>query len=148
MRKCFTQCFSDIHWGKVSTFKSLIFIYVLVVFITFLFNFVCIFSYFLFLFCVYLHAFDLCCFQRPKGIEEGGKEGDKHEEIVHEEQEVKEERINENGKGKEIIKICNNEKNRESGGEKKTQDIPEQGNEKEQWNKEDLQKRFSQDDDR
>uniref|UniRef100_A0A671G4T1 Regulating synaptic membrane exocytosis 2 n=1 Tax=Rhinolophus ferrumequinum TaxID=59479 RepID=A0A671G4T1_RHIFE len=84
---------------------------------------------------------------RPKGIEEGGKEGDKHEEIVHEEQEVKEERINENGKGKEIIKICNNEKNRESGGEKKTQDIPEQGNEKEQWNKEDLQKRFSQDDD-
>lgn len=90
----------------------------------------------------------MCCFQRPKGIEEGGKEGDKHEEIVHEEQEVKEEIINENGKGKEIIKICNNEKTRESGGEEKTQDIPEQGNEKEQWNKEDLQRRFSQDDDR
>ncbi|XP_074172992.1 regulating synaptic membrane exocytosis protein 2 isoform X48 [Rhinolophus sinicus] len=84
---------------------------------------------------------------RPKGIEEGGKEGDKHEEIVHEEQEVKEEIINENGKGKEIIKICNNEKSRESGGEEKTQAIPEQGNEKEQWNKEDLQRRFSQDDD-
>ncbi|XP_060143493.1 regulating synaptic membrane exocytosis protein 2 isoform X9 [Globicephala melas] len=84
---------------------------------------------------------------RPKGIEEGGKEGDKHEEIVHEEEEVKEERINENEKGKEITKTCNKEKNRESGDEEKTQDIPEQGKEKEQWNKEDLQKQFSQDDD-
>ncbi|KAM5211860.1 regulating synaptic membrane exocytosis protein 2 isoform 1-T1 [Hipposideros larvatus] len=84
---------------------------------------------------------------RPKGIEEGGKEGNKQEEIVHEEEEVKEERINENGKGKEIIKTSNNEKNRESGGKEKTQDIPEQGNEKEQWKKEDLQRRFSQDDD-
>ncbi|XP_032101829.1 regulating synaptic membrane exocytosis protein 2 isoform X15 [Sapajus apella] len=83
---------------------------------------------------------------RPKGIEEGGKEGDKHEEIVHEKEEVKEERINENEKGKEISKTCNKEKNRESGDEKKTQDIPEQGKEKEQWNKEDLQRRFSQDD--
>ena len=87
-------------------------------------------------------------FKRPKGIEEGGKEGDKHEEIVHEEEEVKEERINENEKGKEITKTCNKEKNRESGDEEKTQDIPEQGKEKEQWNKEDLQKQFSQDDDR
>ncbi|XP_039709964.1 regulating synaptic membrane exocytosis protein 2 isoform X22 [Pteropus medius] len=84
---------------------------------------------------------------RPKGIEEGGKEGDKREEIVHEEEEVKEERINENGKGKEITKTCNNEKHRESGDEEKTQDKPEQGNEKEQWNKEDLQRRFSEDDD-
>ncbi|TKC36890.1 hypothetical protein EI555_020887, partial [Monodon monoceros] len=84
---------------------------------------------------------------RPKGIEEGGKEGDKHEEIVHEEEEVKEERINENEKGKEITKTCNKEKNRESGDEEKTQDIPEQGKEKEQWNKEDLRKQFSQDDD-
>ncbi|XP_022440351.1 regulating synaptic membrane exocytosis protein 2 isoform X20 [Delphinapterus leucas] len=84
---------------------------------------------------------------RPKGIEEGGKEGDKHEEIAHEEEEVKEERINENEKGKEITKTCNKEKNRESGDEEKTQDIPEQGKEKEQWNKEDLQKQFSQDDD-
>ncbi|XP_058420745.1 regulating synaptic membrane exocytosis protein 2 isoform X2 [Diceros bicornis minor] len=84
---------------------------------------------------------------RPKGIEEGGKEGDKHEEIVHEEEEVKEERINENGKEKEITKTCNKEKNRESGDEKKTQDIPEQGKEKEQWNKENLERRFSQDDD-
>uniref|UniRef100_A0A8C9KWE4 Regulating synaptic membrane exocytosis 2 n=1 Tax=Phocoena sinus TaxID=42100 RepID=A0A8C9KWE4_PHOSS len=84
---------------------------------------------------------------RPKGIEEGGKEGDKHEEIVHEEEEVKEERINETEKGKEITKTCNKEKNRESGDEEKTQDIPEQGKEKEQWNKEDLQKQFSQDDD-
>ncbi|XP_073855354.1 regulating synaptic membrane exocytosis protein 2 isoform X15 [Macaca fascicularis] len=83
---------------------------------------------------------------RPKGIEEGGKEGDKHEEIVHEKEEVKEERINENEKGKEIAKTCNKEKNRESGDEEKTQDIPEQGKEKEQWNKEDLQRTFSQDD--
>lgn len=87
-------------------------------------------------------------FKRPKGIEEGGKEGDKHQEIVHEEEEVKEERINETEKGKEITKTCNKEKNRESGDEEKTQDIPEQGKEKEQWNKEDLQKQFSQDDDR
>ncbi|XP_058299844.1 regulating synaptic membrane exocytosis protein 2 isoform X14 [Hylobates moloch] len=83
---------------------------------------------------------------RPKGIEEGGKEGDKHEEIVHEKEEVKEERINENEKGKEIAKTCNKEKNRESGDEEKTQDTHEQGKEKEQWNKEDLQRRFSQDD--
>ncbi|XP_036120185.1 regulating synaptic membrane exocytosis protein 2 isoform X2 [Molossus molossus] len=81
---------------------------------------------------------------RPKGVEEGGTEGNKHEEIVHE---VKEERINENEKGKEIIKTSNNEKNRESGVEEKTQDKPEQGKEKEQWNKEDLQRRFSQEDD-
>ncbi|KAM6171184.1 regulating synaptic membrane exocytosis protein 2 isoform 2-T2 [Erethizon dorsatum] len=83
---------------------------------------------------------------RPKGIEEGGQEGDKNEEIVHEE-EGKEERIDENGKGKEITETCNKEKNRESGDEKKSQDTPEQGKEKEQWNKEDLQRRFSQDDD-
>ncbi|XP_058441649.1 regulating synaptic membrane exocytosis protein 2 isoform X13 [Marmota monax] len=83
---------------------------------------------------------------RPKGIEEGGKEGDKQEEIAHEEKVVKEERINENGKGKEITKTCNKEENRESGDEEKTQDIPEQGREKEQWNKEDLQRRLSQDD--
>ncbi|KAG3273760.1 regulating synaptic membrane exocytosis 2, transcript variant X13 [Ictidomys tridecemlineatus] len=83
---------------------------------------------------------------RPKGIEEGGKEGDKQEEIAHEEEVVKEERINENGKGKEITKTCNKEENRESGDEEKTQDIPEQGREKEQWNKEDLQRRLSQDD--
>lgn len=73
-----------------------------------------------------MHAFNFCCFQRPKGIEEGGKEGDKREEIVHEEEEVKEERINENEKGKEITKTCNNEKHRESGDEEKTQDKPEQ----------------------
>lgn len=103
------------------------------------------FSFFL---CVYLHAFDLCCFQRPKGIEEGGTEGDKHEEVVLEEEEVKEERIHENGKGKGITKMCNQEKNRESGDKEKTQDMPEQGKETEQWNKEDLQRRFSQDDDR
>ncbi|XP_059527933.1 regulating synaptic membrane exocytosis protein 2 isoform X9 [Myotis daubentonii] len=81
---------------------------------------------------------------RPKGVEEGGKEGDKHEEIVHE---VKEERINEHVKGNEITKTSNHEKTRESGDEEKTQDIHEQGKEKEQWNKEDLQRRFSQDDD-
>ncbi|XP_008575508.1 PREDICTED: regulating synaptic membrane exocytosis protein 2 [Galeopterus variegatus] len=83
---------------------------------------------------------------RPKGLEEGGKEGDKHEEIVHEKEEVKEERINENEKGKEITKTCNKEKNRESGDEEKAQDIPQQGKEKEQLNKEDLQRRFLQDD--
>ncbi|XP_044101056.1 regulating synaptic membrane exocytosis protein 2 isoform X9 [Neovison vison] len=84
---------------------------------------------------------------RPKGIEEGGQEGDKHEEIVHEKEEVKEEKLNENEKGTEITKTCDKEKNRESGDEEKAQDIPEQGKEKEQWNKEDLQGRFSQDDD-
>ncbi|XP_057353819.1 regulating synaptic membrane exocytosis protein 2 isoform X6 [Manis pentadactyla] len=84
---------------------------------------------------------------RPKGIEEGGTEGDKHEEVVLEEEEVKEERIHENGKGKGITKMCNQEKNRESGDKEKTQDMPEQGKETEQWNKEDLQRRFSQDDD-
>ncbi|XP_066121953.1 regulating synaptic membrane exocytosis protein 2 isoform X15 [Saccopteryx bilineata] len=83
---------------------------------------------------------------RPKGVEEGGTEGDKHEEVVREEDKVKEERINENEKGKEI-KTSNNEKNRESGDEEKTQDIPEQGKEKEQWIKEDSQRRLSQDDD-
>uniref|UniRef100_A0A8C3X3P2 Regulating synaptic membrane exocytosis 2 n=1 Tax=Catagonus wagneri TaxID=51154 RepID=A0A8C3X3P2_9CETA len=84
---------------------------------------------------------------RPKEIEEGGKEGVMHEEIVHEEEEVKEERINEDETGKEITETCNKEKNRQSGDEEKTQDVPEQGKEKEQWNKEDLQKQFSQDDD-
>ncbi|XP_053064479.1 regulating synaptic membrane exocytosis protein 2 isoform X14 [Acinonyx jubatus] len=84
---------------------------------------------------------------RPKGVEEGGQEGDKHEEIVHEEEEVKQERLNENEKGTEITNTSNKEKNRESGDEEKAQDIPEQGKEKEQWNKEDLQRRFSQDDD-
>uniref|UniRef100_A0A4W2E923 Uncharacterized protein n=1 Tax=Bos indicus x Bos taurus TaxID=30522 RepID=A0A4W2E923_BOBOX len=84
---------------------------------------------------------------RPKGLEEGGKDGDKHEEIVHAEEEVKEERTNENEKGKDITNMCNKETNRESGDEEKTPDIPEQGKEKEQWNKEDLQKQFSQDDD-
>nr|XP_023444246.1 regulating synaptic membrane exocytosis protein 2 isoform X2 [Dasypus novemcinctus] len=83
---------------------------------------------------------------RTKGLEEGGKEGDKHEEIVHEDKEVKEERINENGKGKDITKTCKKEKNKGSGEKEKTQDIPEQGKEKEQWNKEHLQRRFSQDD--
>lgn len=87
-------------------------------------------------------AFHLCCFQRPKEVGEGGKEGDRHEEIV---QEVKEEGISE--KGEEITKTANNEKNRESGDEQ-TQDIPEQGKEKEQWKKEDLQRRFSQEDHR
>ena len=77
-------------------------------------------------------------FKRPKGLEEGGKEGDKHEEIVHAEEEVKEERTNENEKGKDITNICNKEKNRESGDEEKTPDRPEQGKEKEQWNNQEL----------
>ncbi|KAM5281572.1 regulating synaptic membrane exocytosis protein 2 isoform 2-T2 [Ctenodactylus gundi] len=83
---------------------------------------------------------------RTKGMEEGGEEGDKHEEIVQEEEEKKE-RINENGKGKEIMETCDKEKKKESGDEEKTQDIPEQGKGKEHWNKEDVQRRFSQEDD-
>ncbi|XP_069931486.1 regulating synaptic membrane exocytosis protein 2 isoform X4 [Oryctolagus cuniculus] len=79
-----------------------------------------------------------------KGIEQGGIEGDKHVEIVHEKEEVKEEGINENEKGKEIPKLCNKEENRESGEEEKT---PEQGEKQEQRNKEDLPRRASQDDD-
>ena len=109
--------------------------------------------YFFFLtfsfFFVFICMPSICvAFKRPKGLEEGGKDGDKHEEIVHAEEEVKEERTNENEKGKDITNMCNKETNRESGDEEKTPDIPEQGKEKEQWNKEDLQKQFSQDDDR
>ncbi|KAM6215491.1 regulating synaptic membrane exocytosis protein 2 isoform 2-T2 [Rhynchocyon petersi] len=84
---------------------------------------------------------------RPKGLEEGGKEGQKHEELVHEEQEVKEEGTNEDEKGKEITKPCDQEKDKESGDKEKTQDTPEQGKEKEQLNKEDLERRFSQEED-
>ncbi|KAM5313333.1 regulating synaptic membrane exocytosis protein 2 isoform 3-T3 [Glossophaga mutica] len=83
---------------------------------------------------------------RPKGVAEGGREGDKHEEIVHEEEEVKQERTDENEKGKVVTKTSN-EKNRESGDEEKPQDTPEQGKDKGQWSKEDLQRRVSQDDD-
>ncbi|XP_053785775.1 regulating synaptic membrane exocytosis protein 2 isoform X11 [Desmodus rotundus] len=83
---------------------------------------------------------------RPKGVAEGGKEGNEHEELVHEEEEVKQERIDENEKGKEVTKMSN-EKNRESGDEEKPQDTPEQGKDKGQWSKEDLQGRFSQDGD-
>ncbi|XP_062044118.1 regulating synaptic membrane exocytosis protein 2 isoform X7 [Lepus europaeus] len=79
-----------------------------------------------------------------KGIEQGGIEGDKHVEVVHEKEEVKEDGINENEKGKEIPKSCNKEENRESGEEEKT---PEQGEKQEQRNKEDLPRRASQDDD-
>ncbi|XP_045437295.1 regulating synaptic membrane exocytosis protein 2 isoform X3 [Pipistrellus kuhlii] len=81
---------------------------------------------------------------RPKGVEEGGKEGDKHEEVVHGE---KEEGINEHVKGKEITKTSNNAKTRESGDEENTPDTHEQGKEKDQRNKEDLQRRVSQEDD-
>ncbi|XP_045717502.1 regulating synaptic membrane exocytosis protein 2 isoform X13 [Phyllostomus hastatus] len=80
---------------------------------------------------------------RPKGVAEGGKEGDKHEEIVHEEEEVKQERIDENEKGTEVTKTSN-EKNREAGDEEQPQDTPEPGKDKGQWSKEDLQRRFSQ----
>lgn len=90
-------------------------------------------------------SFNLCCFPRPKGVEEGGNEGDKREEIAHD---VKEGRINGHVKGKEITKASNNEKTRDSGDEEKTQDTREQGEDKEQWNKEDLQGRCSQEDDR
>lgn len=124
-------------------------IFVLGVFITFLFNFMCIFFLtFSFLFVFICMPSIWVAFKRPKGIEEGGQEGDKHEEIVHEKEEVKEEKLNENEKGTEITKTCDQEKNRESGDEEKAQDIPEQGKEKEPWNKENLQGRFSQDDDR
>ncbi|XP_027453133.1 regulating synaptic membrane exocytosis protein 2 isoform X5 [Zalophus californianus] len=84
---------------------------------------------------------------RPKGIAEGGQEGDEREEIVHEKEEVKEEKLSENEKGTEITNTCDKEKNRQSGDEEKAQDVPEQGKENQQWNKEDLPRRFSQDDD-
>lgn len=87
-------------------------------------------------------------FKRPKGLEEGGKEGDEHEEIVHAEEEVKEERTKEKEKGKDSTNVCNKEEKRESGEEERTPGTPEPGKEKEQWDKEDLQKQFSQDDDR
>ncbi|XP_078009821.1 regulating synaptic membrane exocytosis protein 2 isoform X1 [Phascolarctos cinereus] len=87
---------------------------------------------------------------RSKGIEEGGQEGDMHEEIVREEkkqEEIKEEGINEKEQGKELTKNSNNEKDRESGDEEKIQDKTQERKQTEQWNSKDLQRRFSQDDD-
>ncbi|XP_036904235.1 regulating synaptic membrane exocytosis protein 2 isoform X2 [Sturnira hondurensis] len=73
---------------------------------------------------------------RPKGVAEGGKEGDKHEEVVLDEEEVRQGRTDGNEKGKEVTKTSN---------EEKPQDKPdEQGKDKGQWSKEDLQRRFSQ----
>ncbi|XP_053517079.1 regulating synaptic membrane exocytosis protein 2 isoform X6 [Artibeus jamaicensis] len=80
---------------------------------------------------------------RPKGVAEGGTEGDKHEEVVHEEEEVKQERTDENEKGKEVTETSN-EEHRESGDEEKPRDTPEQGKDRGQWSTEDLQRRCSQ----
>ncbi|XP_031802937.1 regulating synaptic membrane exocytosis protein 2 isoform X2 [Sarcophilus harrisii] len=88
---------------------------------------------------------------RSKEIEEGGQEGDMHEEIVPEEkkqeEELKEEGSIEKEQGEKPTKNSNNEKNRESGGEEKKQDKTEESKETEQCNSKDLQRRFSQDDD-
>ncbi|XP_072459411.1 regulating synaptic membrane exocytosis protein 2 isoform X3 [Notamacropus eugenii] len=88
---------------------------------------------------------------RSKEIEEGGQEGDMHEEIVREEkkqeEELKEEGINEKPQGKELTKNSDNEKNKESGDEEKIQDKTQERKETEQWNSKDLQRRFSQEDD-
>lgn len=131
-KRCnFYFCFSSFHYISVEFhmhFFPLSF--------SFLFVFICMPSI-----CV--------AFKRPKRVAEGGQDGEKREEIVREEEEeVKQERLNENERGTEITETSNKEQNRESGDEEKAQDIPEQGKEKEQWNKEDLQRRFSQDDDR
>ncbi|XP_074123423.1 regulating synaptic membrane exocytosis protein 2 isoform X17 [Sminthopsis crassicaudata] len=88
---------------------------------------------------------------RSKEIEEGGQEGDMHEEIVPEEkkqeEELKEEGSIEKEQGEKPTKNQNNEKSRESGGEEKKQDKTEESKETEQCNSKDLQRRFSQDDD-
>uniref|UniRef100_A0A4X2KJR6 Regulating synaptic membrane exocytosis 2 n=1 Tax=Vombatus ursinus TaxID=29139 RepID=A0A4X2KJR6_VOMUR len=87
---------------------------------------------------------------RSKDIEEGGQEGDMHEEIVREEkkqEEMKEEGINEKEQGKDLTKNSNNEKNRESGDKEKIQDKTQERKKTEQWNSKDLQRRFAQDDD-
>ncbi|XP_038600821.1 regulating synaptic membrane exocytosis protein 2 isoform X22 [Tachyglossus aculeatus] len=93
-----------------------------------------------------------------KGIEKDGQEGDKHEEVVPEEEkekqdekdkeeEVKEERRNEKGDRQEISENLNKKPNRGSGNDEKTQDEKtEQREEKELREKEHLQRRLSQDD--
>ncbi|XP_076767420.1 regulating synaptic membrane exocytosis protein 2 isoform X17 [Arvicanthis niloticus] len=84
---------------------------------------------------------------RPKGGEEGGEGGLKREEPVQKEQEAKVAVISEDGTGKEMTETSHKERNRESGNEEKAQDAPEQGKEREQSSKEDLQRSLSQDDD-
>ncbi|XP_039767759.1 regulating synaptic membrane exocytosis protein 2 isoform X4 [Ornithorhynchus anatinus] len=93
-----------------------------------------------------------------KGIEKDGQEGDKHEEVVPEEEkekqnekdkeeEVKEEGRNKKGDRQEISENLNKKPNRGSGDDEKTQDKKtEEREEKELREKEHLQRRFSQDD--
>lgn len=90
----------------------------------------------------------MCSIRRPKGGEEGGEGGLKQEEPVQKEQEAKEEGISEDRTGKEMTETCHKERNRESGDEDKAQAAPEQGKEREQNSKEDLQRSLSHDDDR
>lgn len=90
----------------------------------------------------------MCFIQRPKGGEEGGEGGLKREEPVQKEQEAKVAVISEDGTGKEMTETSHKERNRESGNEEKAQDAAEQGKEREQSSKEDLQRSLSQDDDR
>uniref|UniRef100_A0A452IE55 Regulating synaptic membrane exocytosis 2 n=1 Tax=Gopherus agassizii TaxID=38772 RepID=A0A452IE55_9SAUR len=81
-------------------------------------------------------------------------EGDEHEEIFPEEEEkqeleekVKQEQVNEKGEEQEVTENCDKEESKESGDDVKIHDgQTEEGKEKKQRKKEDLQRRFSQDD--
>ncbi|XP_044860487.1 regulating synaptic membrane exocytosis protein 2 isoform X4 [Mauremys mutica] len=90
-----------------------------------------------------------------EGKKEGGQEGDEHEEIFPEEEEeeqeleekVKQEQVNEKGEEQEVTENCDKEESKESGDDEKIHDDQtEEGKEKKQRKKEDLQRRFSQDD--
>ncbi|XP_039381742.1 regulating synaptic membrane exocytosis protein 2 isoform X4 [Mauremys reevesii] len=91
-----------------------------------------------------------------EGKKEGGQEGDEHEEIFPEEEEeeeqeleekVKQEQVNEKGEEQEVTENCDKEESKESGDDEKIHDDQtEEGKEKTQRKKEDLQRRFSQDD--
>ncbi|XP_043363394.1 regulating synaptic membrane exocytosis protein 2 isoform X22 [Dermochelys coriacea] len=93
-------------------------------------------------------------FRRSRDLEgkkEGGQEGDEHEELFPEEEEleekVKQEQVNEKGEEQEVSENCDKEENKESGNDEKTHDDQtEEGKEKKQRKKEDLQRQFSQDD--
>ncbi|KAM7174910.1 regulating synaptic membrane exocytosis protein 2 isoform 1-T1 [Macrochelys suwanniensis] len=89
-----------------------------------------------------------------EGKKEGGQEGNEHEEIFPEEEEeqeleekVKQEQVNEKGEEQEVTENCDKEESKESGDDEKTHDDQtEEGKEKKERKKEDLQRRFSQDD--
>ncbi|GAB1299327.1 Regulating synaptic membrane exocytosis protein 2 [Apodemus speciosus] len=83
---------------------------------------------------------------RPQGGEEGGDGGPKREEPAQKEQEAQEGVVSEEGTGEGMAGTCH-ERNKESGDEEKAQDAPEQGKEREQSSREDLQRSLSHDDD-